>query len=613
MIARRVPRRRDGKSSYGDLVRYLVNDKGKADRVGDVTITNCESDSAEWAIHEVEATQALNKRAKSDKTYHLMFSFREGEDIPSETLKLIEQELCEGLGYAEHQRVSVVHRDTDNLHVHVAINKIHPQTLNIIEPYYDHKRLGELAARLEVKYDLERDNHTAKRSATSDKADDLAAKTGMETLAEWVRSEVLPGITEAKDWQSLREHLAEHGLDIKKKGAGLVFVDQEGVTVRASSVDRGCSLQALQSRLGDYEESPDRPKVPPKKSYQFKPKAGKVSSKELFARHTQERGLATVLKRQSLADLQAEKKRAIEAVLQSGRTKRAAVKMLKGAGQLNRRLLYSQIHSSQARALKKINEEFTYKRGQIHKKQPLLSFVDWLKESAAKGDQEALNYLRAKGSRMRSNTVYGQAQTQSGLVNGLAVDGVSKSGAVTYRTQGETFRDDGNRLQLSKEAGDAVIAKALSVAASRHGSTLNIDGDSSFKTKVAQVAARLSLAVTFDDPKLEQLRRTLAAGDSSKKEAAGQYIRERNEKHAKGFDIMKHRHFASSDAGTLEFAGNRKVAGQSLALFKKGDEVVVLPVSEVAALQLKRQTIGRPLEVSISGDIKVAGTTRSRL
>lgn len=100
MIARRVPRRRDGKSSYGDLVRYLVNDKGKADRVGDVTITNCESDSAEWAIHEVEATQALNKRAKSDKTYHLMFSFREGEDIPSETLKLIEQELCEGLGYA---------------------------------------------------------------------------------------------------------------------------------------------------------------------------------------------------------------------------------------------------------------------------------------------------------------------------------------------------------------------------------------------------------------------------------------------------------------------------------------------------------------------------------
>jgi hypothetical protein len=33
------------------------------------------------------------------------------------------------LGYTEDQRVSVVRHDIDNVHVHVAINKIHPQKL----------------------------------------------------------------------------------------------------------------------------------------------------------------------------------------------------------------------------------------------------------------------------------------------------------------------------------------------------------------------------------------------------------------------------------------------------------------------------------------------------
>lgn len=32
------------------------------------------------------------------------------------------------LGLADHQYVSAVHTDTDNLHVHVAVNRVHPET-----------------------------------------------------------------------------------------------------------------------------------------------------------------------------------------------------------------------------------------------------------------------------------------------------------------------------------------------------------------------------------------------------------------------------------------------------------------------------------------------------
>jgi hypothetical protein len=56
---------------------------------------------------------------------------------------------CKELGYAEHQRVSVVHHDTDNVHIHVAINKIHPTTLTLHNPGYDYKTRSKLCAILE--------------------------------------------------------------------------------------------------------------------------------------------------------------------------------------------------------------------------------------------------------------------------------------------------------------------------------------------------------------------------------------------------------------------------------------------------------------------------------
>ena len=57
-------------------------------------------------------------------------------------LQKIEAQFCEALGFGEHQRVSAVHTDTDNLHIHVAINKIHPKNLTIHNPYCDYQALG---------------------------------------------------------------------------------------------------------------------------------------------------------------------------------------------------------------------------------------------------------------------------------------------------------------------------------------------------------------------------------------------------------------------------------------------------------------------------------------
>lgn len=181
MIAKRIPARQHT-SSIARLARYVVNARGSLDprswertadyildqsaeknaqgeKVGGVRVTNCGTDDPAAATLMIEAVQAINTRSKNDKTYHLVFSFPAGEQPPLETLNAIEDELCAAIGFADHQRISAVHIDTDHLHVHVAINKVHPTGYQNIEPFYDKQRLMEASDRLEVKYDLQRTNH----------------------------------------------------------------------------------------------------------------------------------------------------------------------------------------------------------------------------------------------------------------------------------------------------------------------------------------------------------------------------------------------------------------------------------------------------------------------
>ena len=74
-------------------------------------------------IEEAVDVQAQNTRAAS-KTYHLVISFRpEDEDkLTPEAFEAIEQRFAAALGYADHQRHCGVHKNTGNLHMHVAYN-----------------------------------------------------------------------------------------------------------------------------------------------------------------------------------------------------------------------------------------------------------------------------------------------------------------------------------------------------------------------------------------------------------------------------------------------------------------------------------------------------------
>lgn len=254
MFSRKVERAPKSRSCYRRLVRYLLDPKDTLERVGRVTLTNFHSDDPMVAALEALAVQRLNRRAKGDKTYHLFFSFPNGERPGQEVLLDCERELCRALGFEEHQRVSVVHHDTDNLHVHVAINTIHPIRHTIHTPFNDYWVHRQIPDRLEIKHNLTRENHGMRDPASgpSGPAGDMERHAGLESFLGWVQRHAAEDLCRASSWESLHQAAHAHGLNLQLRGNGCVITQGEHA-VRASSVRRELSLNALQKRLGAFE------------------------------------------------------------------------------------------------------------------------------------------------------------------------------------------------------------------------------------------------------------------------------------------------------------------------------------------------------------------------
>ena len=229
MITKHVAMKSVKKSDFAELVKYMTDEQEKNERIGYVLVTNCQSDRPDAAVLEIINTQGKNTRAESDKTFHLVVSFPAGEQPDDAVLKEIEAKLCDGLGYGEHQRVSVVHHDTDNLHIHIAINKIHPTRYTLLDPYYSHKVLGQLCGKLEQEYGLTRDNHKANKVGSENRAFDMEHHAGVESLLGWIKRECLEQIQAATSWAEIHRVMQENGLKLKERGNGLVMTNQDGL------------------------------------------------------------------------------------------------------------------------------------------------------------------------------------------------------------------------------------------------------------------------------------------------------------------------------------------------------------------------------------------------
>ena len=636
MIAKHVPMNTAKKSDFAELVKYITGPQAKGERVGLVRTTNCHSDQAEDAILEVLNTQMQNTRATSDKTYHLIVSFRANEMPGEATLASIEERLCTGLGFGDHQRVSVVHHDTDNLHMHIAINKIHPTRYTMHEPFNAYHTLGQLCDALETQFGLEKDNHKAQKVGSENRADDMERHAAVESLLGWVKRECTDKIKAATSWNEMHQVMREHGLLIHERANGLVITSENGVSVKASSVNREFSKSKLEARFGKFDaDSDSNQSIKPTKRYEKKPICSRINTAELHIRYKAAQQLASATRTAESNKAIARKNRLIEDAKRTGRLKRAAIKLLR-APSVGKKLMYSATSNTLRDEIASINRQYLKERQDIYEKCRRQAWADWLRSEAAAGDQEALAALRARdgATRLMGDTLASRNGIK-GRTSMAKPDSVTKQGTIIYRVGRNAIRDDGDKLKVSRGIDLGGIEAALRMAMERYGSCIKVDGSNAFKEQIARAAVALNLTVSFEDAGLEQRRRYLAksAGDRTSKAqtssgeipksrvftskenspsdaAADKYIAEREAKRKKGIEIPRHVRYAVTSNVSATFSGIRHIDGHVLVLFKLRNDVMVLPVDDATSQRFKRMALGQKVDLSARGPLKTKGWSR---
>lgn len=221
---------------------------------------------------------ALSQEAvrSSDTINHYVLSWQEGEQPNARQVEEAVDIFLQELGLEGHQVMYGLHVDTANVHLHIAINRMHPETLKVVKPNrgFDIEAAHRAVARIESKQgwqreahgryrvkengEVERDARSRRRSRQPDQTKrDMEQRTG-EKSAERIAIETgAPIIKSAGSWQELHEALAKEGMRYERVGSGAVlFVNEVGV--KASRADRAASLSKLERRLGAFAPSAER-------------------------------------------------------------------------------------------------------------------------------------------------------------------------------------------------------------------------------------------------------------------------------------------------------------------------------------------------------------------
>jgi hypothetical protein len=179
------------------------------------------------------------------------------------------------------------------------------------------------------------------------------------------------------------------------------LVANNGVAVKASSVDRSLSKGNLTQRLGAFVpgEHSDQSSRPDTKQYQPRPLQSQMDTSRLYARYQQEQANSARQRSSQWAILRQNRDQLIERAKREAKLKRNIIKSIK-AGRLAKKALYATAHQQFKTTIAVIKSD--YQKAYQHSKtrHSRMGWLDWLTFEAKNGNAEALAVLRSR--RVRS-------------------------------------------------------------------------------------------------------------------------------------------------------------------------------------------------------------------
>ncbi len=526
MIGKKIrnPRKSSSKAvRIGSLVRYFTSPeiRNAQEKCVYHHALGFFTTDVESQISEMVALASESVRS-ADPVNHYVLSWREGEQPSFEQVDEAVGIFLDELGLQGHQVIYAMHQDTDNLHLHIAVNRVHPETLKCVEinKGFDKEAVQRAIARIEhvqgwqpetrsryvvledgtVAHKGEREQRTVPRQP----ARDYEQRTGERSAERIAMEDAAPVIRAATSWQGLHQALAEIGMRYEKKGNGaLIFVGE--IPVKASSADRSASLGALQKRLGPYEPPQARTKVAervPEPVQEARPMAGwNDYAKARKTHYAEKREAVEALRRkheQERIELaQRQKQRRAEELGGSWRGKGVALNAMR-----------SVIAFEQASEKAELRERQKQERVTVSKRYPPYpDFEQWQQQQRYPERAEQWRYRES--AEPETGTVRGPVTEPARPRDIRAFTAEIHADQVHYTKAeraagggGVSFVDKGQQIDIYDWRDPESLTAALQLSAQKWPQGFVVTGGDEYKDAVVRLAAEQGFRVT--NPELQE-------------------------------------------------------------------------------------------------------------
>lgn len=293
---------------FGAVLHYILRAKADAPVVGEQSLesghinlkteplwtvaedaTGFAQDVAVNFDNDVRRCRARG-RFRGNPVYHVAVSWKSGERPTTTQVRSTCRHVMRALGFQECQAVWSIHRDTDNDHVHLVINRVHPTTFMALSvPRRDFLVLDRCMRELELKLGFGRDQgpyvtldteagpktlrmSRAERETRGLMNDPDAPRLTVRaqraernldgaSFQRWLAGTPAAALKRAIEepgatWQTVHSALGKFGCAIQPKGSGMVVTTtlSEGrvLAAKASIMGRWAGKAALERMLGPY-------------------------------------------------------------------------------------------------------------------------------------------------------------------------------------------------------------------------------------------------------------------------------------------------------------------------------------------------------------------------
>ena len=285
MIVKKTLNKKEGSTKAGrvaGVANYIVEPQRKngLEKCIHHEAENFITDTHEGHVAEMIALAQDAVRSK-DPIDHWVLSWPPTERPTVDQVREAVQIFIGHCGLTGHQVIWGLHDDTQNLHVHIAVNRVHPDTLKVIEinkgfqlnaahqavaiiekkqgwksvenARFKTDELGHLITDSKTK--LPKVFKEEEKKEPTGKAKDKEIQTG-EKSAQRIGIENAPAIiASATSWADLHTKMQAAGMEYTRQGSGAAIKIGNTVVKASDVVDRKNNFGALQKRLGIYQSS----------------------------------------------------------------------------------------------------------------------------------------------------------------------------------------------------------------------------------------------------------------------------------------------------------------------------------------------------------------------